>query len=46
MEFVGFAVLEGLGISVLSSASTNCRDWDAALVSFVWDGDGELFRSL
>ena len=38
-------LLETLGFTVLSSSLTNCSDCDAAVASFVSDGDEEVLRS-
>jgi len=48
MEFAAAGVVEEvlLEFTELSNWSTNCTDWDAALISFVTTGEEELFRSL
>jgi hypothetical protein len=48
MDVVRSGALEEavLGLIALSSASTNCTDWAAALISFVSDGEVEFFKSL
>ena len=38
-------LLEVLGFTVLSSSLTICNDWEAAVASFVSDGDGDVLRS-